>query len=85
MPMVSTFNNFRLEIKIIYLDCKSKSILNFCAGEYFNLEGDFVDDDCKLWRNCQGCNLHIFVDLKKLYEEKIIREIYDGILLIQKG
>ena len=78
-------SNFKLEIKIICLDCNSESILNFCAGEYFNLEGDFVGGDCKLWKNCEGCNLHILVDFKKLYKEKIIREICDGILFIHKN
>ena len=62
--MVSTFNNFELEIKIVCLDRNNENISSFCAGEYFNLEGDFVGDDCKLWKNCEGYNLHMFVDLK---------------------
>ena len=79
--MVSTFNNFELEIKIVCLDRNNENISSFCAGEYFNLEGDFVGDDCKLWKNCEGYNLHMFFDLKNYTKKKQ----YDGILLIQKN
>ena len=79
--MVSTFNNFELEIKIVCLDRNNENISSFCAGEYFNLEGEFVGDDCKLWKNCEGYNLHMFVDLKNYTKKKQ----YDGILLIQKN
>ena len=66
------------------MDCNHGSILDFCTGKYFNLEGDFISNFDDLWQSCKGCSLKIFFDLKKIYKENIIREIYHGILLFQK-
>lgn len=54
-------------------------------SKFFNL-GDVYncthESDCNFI--CDNCNLSIFIDLKKMFKPQTIRNIYDGILLLQE-
>lgn len=71
------FKDFNLKVDVVCLECNHESILNFCGGKNFNLEGDFIINFIDL----EFKNICWF---KKNYEVNIIREIYHGILLFQK-
>ena len=79
------FKNFKLQFLVICLNCSNEKEIHFVLGDFFNLEGDFInknENDCKYI--CDQCSLEIFIDLKKLFKPGVLRNIYNGILLLQK-
>ena len=67
------------------LDCSKEKQGNFELGKYFNLEADHnctYEIDCNF--TCDNFSLSIFINLKKRFKPQVIRDIYDGILLLQK-
>ena len=80
------FKSFNLHFLIACLDCYKINQLSLALGKVFNLQGDCYcthESECNFI--CDQCNLSIFVDLKKIFRPQVIRDIYDGILLLQKG
>ena len=56
--------------------------------EFFSIEDDFIINELDEIHFCHrlynGCKIFIFVDHKKLFLSKNVRDIYDGIKTIQK-
>ena len=52
---------------------------------FSNLEGDYINknkNDCKYI--CNRCFLATYIDLKKIFKPVVIRDIFNGIMLLQK-
>ena len=68
MP-VNTFENFRLLIHLICIDCYHEQNVRFFLGEIINREGDIILSDVDLTnfshQTCNGCKNFTFIDLKK--------------------
>ena len=74
---------FRFIFDVKCLDCLNEKQITFILGDFFNLEGDYINkknDECKYI--CSACKLEIFVDLHKIFKPIDIRAIYHGILLL---
>ena len=78
------FNCFQLIFDIKCLDCCNQDTIKLVLGDLFNLEGDNeknIDCNCA----CSVCKLNIFLDFAKIFKPNKIREIYNGIVLLQEN
>ena len=63
---MAEFLNLNLILELTSLDCGSTNESKSKLGNYFNLEGDFLDERPEQTITCLGCDLKVFVDLKKI-------------------
>ena len=86
MTPAEQFYCFQIIFDIKCLDCCNQNTIKFVLGDLFNLEGDFNNKksiDCNY--TCSVCKLKIFIDFAKIFKANKIREIYDGIVLLQEN
>ena len=88
MKKMNKFKKFKLIFDIICFDCRHKVTINFLAGDLFKIEGDLILSDAEYInfrnRNCQNCQACIFIDFKKIFLPRRIRELYHGLCIIEK-
>ena len=86
MTPAERFQSFRLIFDFKCLDCLNQNQIKCMLSDLFNLEGDFINSkniDCNY--RFLGCNLQIFIDYSNISKPKTIREIYDGIVMLQEN
>ena len=61
---------------------------NFLAGDLSNIKGDLIISDAEYInfsnRNFQNCHAYIFIDFKKIFLPRGIRELYHGLCIIEE-
>ena len=81
------FNNFKLFFRVFCVDCKFAEELSFHLGNLFNLEGDFIlETNEEIYvsnRSCKRCGCFYYLEFKKIFSPVKIREIYDGIKILE--
>ena len=82
---MDSFLNLNLIVELKCLDCGKISEFKFRLGDYFNLEGDFLDEQPKQTISCINSELKVFCDLKKVYPREQILKYYDGFKTFQEG
>ena len=66
------FNNVHLLFDIKCPDCLFQKQISFLLREYFNLEDGLNNtNECKYM--CEGCNVEIFIGLRKIFSAEQIR------------
>ena len=87
MTAIKNFDQ-NLIIQIECLDCGSSEQRNFRVGDTFNLEGDCIlkesDELYFCQTSCSGCENFIFIDLRRLFPSKVIRDFYNGFKALKK-
>ena len=82
------FFNQNLIIRSECLNCGSSEQMNFRVGDTFNLEGDCIlkksDELCFCQTSCSDCENFIFIDLRRLFQPKTIRDFYNGFKALKK-
>ena len=85
---MNKFKEFKLIFDIICFDCWHKVITNFLVGDLFNIEGDLTLSDVEYInfgnRIYENCEAYIFIDFKKIFPPRRIRELYHGLCVIKK-
>ena len=75
------FLDQKLEIQIECLDCGSSEQKDFRIGDKFNLKCDLIlkksDELYFCHTSCSGCKNFIFIDLRKPFPPKTIRDLYN--------
>ena len=67
------------------LDSLKEKQVSLTVGKFLNVEvacNCTYESECNFI--CDQCNLSIFIDLRKIFKPHVIRDIYDGIWLLQK-
>ena len=72
------FLNLSLILELKCPECGKTTEVKFKLGNYFHLEGDFLDESPEQRTSYFYCGLYVFCDLKKLYPPALIKKSYDG-------
>ena len=84
---INKFNEFKLIVHLICIDCKNQENFHFCVGDLFNIEGDLilseVDQINFSHMSCSSCGSFIYIDFSKIFKPEQLRRTYDRILSIE--
>ena len=80
--------NFCLHLQIISFDYEKTEHMFFNLGEFFDLEGDLILDEVGkinfIRKTSYCCGNFIYINLKTIYPQKVISQIYHGIKTVEK-
>ena len=79
---MNKFKEFELIFDIISFDCWHRMTTNFLSGGLFNIEGNLILSSAEYInfgnRNFQNCQAYFFIDSRKIFPPRRIRELYHG-------